>query len=161
MTWTIRKAAPGEETMLWELYHDTIHHVACRDYSPEQLQAWAPDEIDPERWREKIEQIAPFVCLHEETIVGYADLQSDGLIDHFFVHHRWQRRGVGRRLMERLEQDAARKQLQYLHAHVSKTARPFFESHGFVVLQEQQVNVHGVTLTNFKMQKLQPCSDLK
>ena len=153
MNLTIRKVAAGEERALWQLYHDTIHHVNSRDYSPEQLQAWAPDEIEMGKWIEKIQRIEPWVCVIDEQITGYADLQPDGLIDHFFVHHGYQRQGVGRRLFETIEEAAKVLGLRTLHAHVSITARPFFESRGFLVLLQQEVTIGTVVLTNFKMIK--------
>lgn len=149
----IRKVAVGEEPTLWRLYHDTIHHVNSRDYSPEQLQAWAPDEIEMGDWIEKIRRINPWVCVIDEQIAGYADLQPDGLIDHFFVHHAWQCQGIGRRLFEKIEEAAKELDLRTLHAHVSITAGPFFESRGFTVLQQQEVTLGEVVLTNFLMEK--------
>ena len=41
----------------------------------------------------------PFVAEIEGQIVGYADLQEDGYIDHFFVSGSMARRGVGSALM--------------------------------------------------------------
>jgi len=43
--------------------------------------------------------------------------------------------------------------LKRCYAHVSITAKPFFLHFGFNVVKEQQVNVWGVTLTNYVMEK--------
>ena len=40
-----------------------------------------------------------------------------------------------------------------LTTHASLTARPFFERRGYRVLREQQVERHGVRMTNFVMEK--------
>lgn len=149
----VRKYQPGEETELWRLYFNTIRTVASRDYTFEQVRAWAPDEVDPERWRRKIEAINPFVCVHEQIIVGYADLQPTGYIDHFYVHHRWQGQGVGKRLFETVESEATLQEIVQLSADVSITARPFFESRGFRVVAPQEVTLGTVILRNFKMTK--------
>lgn len=39
------------------------------------------------------------------------------------------------------------------YAHVSITAKPFFECMGFTQVNEQQVDVRGQTLTNYVMEK--------
>lgn len=31
------------------LFHDTVWHVNCRDYTPAQLAAWAPETFDAAR----------------------------------------------------------------------------------------------------------------
>jgi len=149
----IRKYIPGEEPQLWRLYFETIHTVNVGDYTPAQVAAWAPEQIDPENWRRRIASIQPFVCFQGEEILGYADLQPSGLIDHFYVHHAHQRRGVGRLLMERIHTAAADQSLPELHSHVSITAKPFFAAHGFEMVAEQQVEIGDQTLTNFKMKK--------
>jgi len=154
----IRKYNRGEEDALWELHYNAVHRVAARDYTDEQLQAWAPREIDTAAWRAKMAAIDPYVCVYEDgdsgaVIVGYADLQPSGLIDHFFVHHRWQGRGAGKRLMAAIEADAQARGIARLTAHVSITARPFFQRRGFRVIAPQEVTRGGVALKNFQMAK--------
>ena len=135
----IRRYQPGEEHELWLLFHNTIRNVNTRDYTEDQVRVWAPDEVDPEKWRRRIEGINPLVCVEGGVIVGYTDVQPSGLIDHFFVHHKWQRRGIGRRLMRAVHDEASALSLDQLHSHVSITARPFYEAHGFHVEKEQLV----------------------
>ncbi len=38
--------------------------------------------------------LSPFVAEIDNIIVGYIDLQSNGLIDHFFCHYEYQGQGV-------------------------------------------------------------------
>lgn len=150
---TVRRWRPGEEHELWLLFHNTIRQVNTRDYTEEQVRVWAPDTVDPKKWRQRIEGINPFVCVESGALIGYSDVQASGLIDHFFVHHLWQRRGVGARLMEAIHEEAARLGLEQLHSHVSLTAKPFYEAHGFRVEREQLVEDGGLTFRNCLMQK--------
>jgi putative acetyltransferase len=46
--------------------------------------------------------INPFIAATDGVIVGYSDLQSSGLIDHFFCHHNYQGCGVGKALMSQI-----------------------------------------------------------
>jgi putative acetyltransferase len=150
----IRRYDLGDEPQLWQLFHETIHTVNARDYTPEQLQAWSPAEIDERVWRDRIAGMNPYVCVDDAgMILGYAGLLESGHVDHFYVHHRRQRCGVGRLLMETIEADARSRGLGRLTSDVSITARPFFEAHGFSVVAAQQVQRQGVELTNFKMAK--------
>ena len=43
-----------------------------------------------------------------------------------------------------------------LHTYSSVTARPFFEKRGFRVLVAQHVEMRGLLLTNFRMEKRLP-----
>jgi len=149
----LRELKPGEERILFELFRNTIRNVNIRDYSKSQVVAWAPDDLNPSIWAGKMRSIRPFVVDVEETIVGYSDLQPDGLIDHFFVHHEWQRRGVGRVLMSEIERRALNGRIRQLETHASITARPFFEAFDFVVVCEQELEMRGETLKNYIMRR--------
>ncbi len=78
----IRRYQEGEEPSLFEIYYSAIHLVACQNYTPEQLNAWAPRDLDAELWRSRIRGISPFGAELKGQIVGYADLQQNGYIDH-------------------------------------------------------------------------------
>lgn len=53
--------------------------------------------------------------------------------------------------MAHLEQLARSKGVTEMSSDVSITARPFFEAKGFVVDEEQFVEIRGQVLRNFKM----------
>ena len=149
----IRHYLPGEEAALWQLKFATIRQINCRDYSPAQCAAWAPDDLDPALWQQRVQGMNPWVALLDGEIAGFADLQADGYIDHFFCHHAHQGQGVGRALMQQIAQAADAAGLARLYSHVSLTARPFFERYGFRIVTEQGVSIRGETLTNFVMEK--------
>lgn len=80
----IRRYRPDDAPALWDVYYSAIHQVAATDYSQEQIDAWAPSDFDPSKWAERMRGIAPFVAERDGTIIGYADVQPNGYIDHFF-----------------------------------------------------------------------------
>ncbi|TWU07327.1 putative N-acetyltransferase YafP [Symmachiella macrocystis] len=149
----IRKYQLGEETELWRLFFATIHNVNIRDYTAEQVEAWAPDTIDKHLWRARIETMQPYVCVAGDDVVGYAGLLPSGYIDHFYVHHERQGQGVGKLLYAAIEADAHQQNLDELTADVSITARPFFTARGFTVVAQQEVSRGTTVLRNFKMIK--------
>ncbi|MFK8186474.1 MAG: GNAT family N-acetyltransferase [Phormidesmis sp.] len=149
----IRKYISGEEEALWAIYFGAVRNVCIRDYTDEQVKAWAPDEVDMDSWREKIRQLNPYVAVLEGEIVGYADLQHDGCIDHFFIDCQYQRRGVGNDLMVEIIANAQSKGISKLYSHVSKTAKDFYLAQGFKVFRDNTVTVRGVDFTNFIMER--------
>lgn len=149
----IRNYRAGDEASLWTIFYHTIRRVNIQDYTAEQVEAWALDAVNEAMWREKIEGIKPYVIEHEGKLIGYADLQDDGYIDHFFCHHDWQRRGVGSLLMQKIHDEANKRDIRRLYSNVSITAKPFFLAKGFEVVKEQSVTIRGQVLKNFYMQK--------
>ena len=149
----IRPYQPGEEPQLRELFYNTVHNVNQRDYTPEQRNAWAPAQYDVNAWARRLLESEPFVALDNDTIVGFADVQSDGYIDFFFCHHAYQGKGVGKALMQHILKTGKRYGVKRFYANVSITAKLFFQHYGFDVVRQQQKEVRGVVLTNFLMEK--------
>jgi putative acetyltransferase len=102
----IRRYVAGEESLLFEVYFTAIHLVASHDYTPEQVQAWAPRDLDVDLWARKMREINPFVADLNGELVGYADVQSNGYIDHFFVSGKHPRRGIGSLIMKKILAEA-------------------------------------------------------
>ena len=149
----IRKYDDSDAHALWELFYHTVRNVNVRDYSREQVEAWAPDHFDREVWKQKMNAISPFVAEIEGVIVGYTDLQESGLIDHFFCHHNYQGQGIARSLMEHVFKVGKSRGISTFRSEVSITARPFYEKFGFKVVRKQTIEVRGQELQNFVMEK--------
>jgi putative acetyltransferase len=152
-TMRIRAFQMGDEPALFRVYHSAIHMIACKDYTAEQVQAWAPPELDQDLWCERMRGISPFVAQDGDEIVGYADLQPSGYIDHFFVSGRHPRRGIGALLMHRIHNEATALRLSELTSDVSRTAEPFFVHYGFSVTERREPVLRGVIIPNAFMRK--------
>lgn len=149
----IRRFRSGEEPALFDVYYSAIHLVAKHDYNAVQINAWAPRDLDQALWMRKIQSIKPFVAELGGKLVGYADVQSSGYIDHFFVSGYHPRQGIGTRLMAALHEEAARIGLAELTSDVSRTAQPFFEKSGFSIIEQRVPELRGVIIPNALMRK--------
>ena len=149
----IRRHKEGEERALFEVYYSAVHLIASRDYTPAQIQAWAPRDLDPLLWERTIRDLKPFVAELDGRIVGYGDLQSNGYIDHFFVSGNYPRRGIGAMLMKRLINEATARGIREMTADVSRTAQPFFGTFGFEVVEQRYPVIRGVELPNALMRR--------
>ena len=149
----IRDFRLGDEPALHQVFLSAIHGLAIRDYTQEQINAWAPKDLDPELWARRMQGIAPFVMEHEGTPIAYADVQENGYIDHFFVSAPFGRQGVGSQLMRRIHERAALKGMSLLTSEVSRTAQPFFKKFGFVTVVERTPVIRGIEVPNASMAK--------
>ena len=78
----IREFQLGDEAGLYTVFLSAIHELASKDYSPEQIEAWAPASFNPELWAKRMQGIRPFVVESHGKRVAYADVQPTGYIDH-------------------------------------------------------------------------------
>jgi len=150
----VRDFHDSDAEAIASIYYHTIHRINCRDYSPEQVEAWAPlDALNAQRWREKHRRKPPLVAECKGRIVGFVELEDDGHIDCFYCHHDFQRQGVGSALMRAAIERATARGLLRLYAEVSITARAFFERWGFETVTENRVEIRGVELQNTIMER--------
>ena len=150
----VREFQLGDEPALRLVYESAIREVAIRDYTAEQVNAWAPRQFDSTLWAKRMQGIAPFVGELDGAIVAYADVQSNGYIDHFFVSARANGQGIGGRLMRRIHQRADQLSIAELTSEVSRTAQPFYMHFGFEIVDNYVNEVRGVGIEYAAMRKV-------
>ncbi len=150
---TLRPYAEADAPAMMALYHATIHALCAKDYTPDQLAAWAPSRGDVVRWRAKMEAEHCVIAEIDGAVVGFCSWTDDGYIDLLYVHHKWPRLGIASALHKRAEDALRQAGVRRLHTQASVTAHPFFAAQGYAVVKHQSVHVRGVDLPNAVMEK--------
>ncbi len=149
----LRPFRPEDAETCLALFRDCVHRVNSRDYTPDQIMAWASPTIDLETWRARFNDRFAYVATKDDRIVGFSDMTRNGHLDRLFVSADHQGRGIARRLVERLLRDATDHSIEEITTDASITAKPFFLSRGFVVVKEQTIECRGVRMNNYVMNK--------
>ena len=140
-------AADGQA--LPRLFYDTVHTVCAKDYTPAQLNAWAPPQPDPSAWDAALRGGTTLVAEENGVILGFGTIRADGYLDLLYVQKDHQGRGVGNILCDFLE---GLYPVTIVTVHASKTARAFFEGRGYRLLHPRQAVRRGETLVNYVME---------
>lgn len=146
----IRAYQPEDLPAVLKLFYETVHTVNAQDYSPAELDAWAPEEPDAEGWNRSLMEHRSLTAWEGEILVGFADMDESGYLDRLYVHWDCQGKGIATALVDALERAVPAEKYT---THASITAKPFFLKRGYRVVKEQQVQRRGVTLTNYVMEK--------
>ena len=139
-----------------DVFLAAVRTTAAADYAPEQVAAWAPDDLDVEVWGRRRAALRTVVAEVDGRVAGFSDVDADGYVDMMFVAPWAGRTGVGSALLTWAHDEAVRLGATSMTTRASITARPFFEAHGFHVEQEHHPVRRGVTLTNYAMRRLLP-----
>ena len=135
------------------LFYDAVHMVNCRDYTPEQLAAWAPEREDAERFSGILwDSDDALAARAGETLIGFANRKGE-TFDCLYVQPGWRGTGAAGELAEALENRARAAGVSAFRVEASITARGFFARRGYVLKGEQTVFRRGVALTNYQMEK--------
>lgn len=152
----LRRYNVSDTKQLCDIYYNTVHQVNKIDYTEEELEAWAPSNSyneesykkDTERWK----RINPFVVEENGMVLGFAELEEEGHINLFFVHHEHQGRGVGTLLLNACIDEAKKLRYEKIITEVSITAKPFFLSKGFKVTAPTLCDISGMQMKYYIMQ---------
>lgn len=154
---TIAPLLKNEALAAAELFFETVHRSNGGDYSPDQLDAWAPSGLDYQRIiADKLATQYTLAAKASDTLVGFASLAEPDYLDMLFVHPAWQRHGIARQLVAHLELHAQHCGAAIIRTHASLTARPFFEASGYRFVSENTVMRNGIELKNLLMEKELP-----
>lgn len=135
---------------LAELFYNTVHTINAKDYTEEQLTAWADGNVDPVRWNQSFMDHYCVVAVEGREIVGFGDIDKAGYLDRLYVHRDFQNQGIATAICHELEQAL---DVERITVHASITAKPFFIRRGYNVLKKQQLTRKGIVLTNYIMEK--------
>ena len=97
-----------------------------------------------------VRNITTLVATSNQKMVGFADMDETGYLDHLYVHHQHQKQGIATMLCDLLETETSSPTFS---VHASITARNFFLQRGYRLIYAQQVERQGQLLTNFYMKK--------
>lgn len=146
----IRKYMSDDCEKLAELFYYTVHTVNAKDYTKEQLNAWADGSVDLEEWNKSLSKHFTVVAVENNKIIGFGDIDKSGYLDRLYVHKDYQKQGIATRICNELEKAY---DVNKIITHASITAKSFFEHRGYKVIKEQQVIKNGIYLTNYIMEK--------
>lgn len=156
MTITTRRAVPKDLEAVQKLFVETIKSTCKNDYSPAQISVWTSSVQNKERWLGIMRDQHFLVAEIENTIVGFGSLENGNYLDFLYVHKDYLRRGVANYLYQELLAESQQQGFDRLTSDVSKTARPFFETKGFIVVKENKMVKQGVEISNYHMELCLP-----
>lgn len=152
----IRKLADTDMKNIVSMYYRTVHSVNAKDYSSQQLEAWAPmekKESTISKWAHSLKKNISYVAEIDSKIIGFGDITIHGYLDRLYTHQYFQKKGVASSLLKLLENKVREIGVTEVWTEASITAKSFFESHEYKLVRPQMVERNGVMLLNFIMNK--------
>ncbi len=139
------------------IYREAVRIAGARDYGPGQVEAWAGLVPDAEAYRRRAcDGRVVWVASLDDRPVAYADLESNGHLDHLYCSPAASGCGIGAALALTLEAVARNRGMTDLHVEASETARPTLERLGWKVSRRRELSVGGVPIHNHAMTRAIP-----
>ncbi len=140
----IRRATLEDAKELSALRKATIRAINKDDYTPAQIARWS------KRWntvefQRKDDPFLRYVAVQDGKIVGYADIRkkSPEEMGGLYVRKDFLQKGVGRKLMKKIEDVVRKMGIKRFLLHSSTTAKGFYEKLGYKVLSFKKNRIKG------------------
>jgi putative acetyltransferase len=152
----IRRYTPADADAAGDIFRRAIATIGARDYTPEQVAAWAGPEGTSERLHARLSdgRVALVAVDGADRVVAFGDLEADGHIDFLYAAPEAAGTGVVSGLYDALEDAARRQGIARLYLEASEAARRFFLKKGFTVLHRRDFEVRGVAIHNYAVEKV-------
>jgi putative acetyltransferase len=141
---------------LANLYKRSVRQIGGRDYSAEQVEAWASLAPTPERLQAlSADGRVRLVAVDESDMpLAFADLERDGHIHFMYCAPEAAGKGIVSALYDELEMIAREQGMTRLYAEASEAARRFFLNKSFTVKETRRFEIAGVPIHNYAVEKL-------
>lgn len=150
-----RRATPADATAIMAVKRAAIEDLEHWQYSPEQVQAWAPKASYLDTFEEATvdDRFVVHVAVVDD-VVGYGALTvPDERIDAVYVHPDHHGEGVATVLVNQLELSAEFQGIHELDILAARNAVPFYESLGYWQLGDEVTTIDDVDLELVRMRK--------
>lgn len=82
------------------------------------------------------------------------DYNDEHYINHLFTHKDYQGKGIASYILQKLEKEVMKLEHRDIYTEASITAKPFFESKGYICIKEQNKQHNGQIFINYIMKKI-------
>ena len=135
---TIRPAKPEGVIAIGEIHMRAITVTSSGHYPREVVEAWATPR-DPSFYLHSITNKEFYVATDKETIVGFGSFNPESReVEGLFVAPGFGGRGIGRKLLSKLEQRAQSLKINSVYLKASLNAVSFYERAGYTRREESR-----------------------
>ena len=149
----IRKLLDDEYEEVIKLIYDSVHTVCKKDYSKEELDAWAPASFDFIKFQKALSDCINLVMIERNIIIGFISMEKNGYINRLYTHKMFLNQGVASSLLKKAEEWAKSHDVYELSLDSSKTAKDFYKKKGFLENGISTAEHNGIIFRNTVMKK--------
>lgn len=139
-----------------EVFRRSVAALGPRDYSPEQVAAWAGRAPDAGAFHARASDGRVFIVAvdDDDRPVAFADVEADGHVDMLYCAPEYAGTGLVVLLYATLEAVARQRGITRLYSEASEAALRFFLRRGFVKLHRRELMIGDVAIHNHAVEKL-------
>jgi len=150
----LRQIATKDQLELKKVYFDSIQSIDLKIYSQEQKRAWSSQAWTNPNFDESIIKGKGWLLSEKDIIIAFATRCPNNRISLLYCKGKYQRKGYGSRLLNKLENEAKQEGLDSLSTEASLMSYKLFLKNKWEIIRKEKVIINNIFFERYKMIKI-------
>ena len=150
----LRQIVIKDQLELKKVYFDAIQSLNEKIYSQEQKRAWSSQAWVNSNFDKSITKGKGWLISEKGIIVAFATRYPNNRIALFYCKGKFQRKGYGSKLLNKLEDEAKKEGINSLLTEASLISYALFLKNEWEIIRKEKVTINNIFFERYKMIKI-------
>ena len=150
----LRQIVIKDQLELKKVYFDSIQSLNEKIYSQEQKRAWSSQAWDNPNFDKSITQGNGWLLSEKGIVIAFAIRYPRNRIALFYCKSNFQRKGLGSKLLLKLESEAKKEGLDSLTTEASLISYKLFLKNEWEIIRKEKIIINNIFFERYKMIKI-------
>ena len=150
----LRQITIEDQIELKKVYFDSIQSLDEKVYSQEQKRAWSSQAWNNINFEMSITKGKGWLLSEKGTIFAFATRYPINRIALFYCKGKFQRRGYGSKLLNKVHEEAKKEGLDSLSTEASLISYKLFLKNEWEIIRKEKVTINNIFFERYKMIKI-------
>ena len=150
----LRQITNKDQLDLKKVYFDSIQSIDEKIYSKEQKSAWSYQAWENPTFEKSITQGKGWLIQENEIVIAFGLRYPINRISLLYCMGKYQRKGCGTKLINKLEEEAKKEKLNFLQTEASLISYRLFLKNNWKILRKEKIIINNKFFERYKMIKI-------
>ena len=150
----LRQITIKDQLELKKVYFDSVQSLDEKIYSKDQKRAWSSQAWENPNFDKSIILGKGWLISEKGIIIAFATRYPNNRIALFYCKGKFQRKGCGSKLLNKLESEAKKEGLSYLSTEASLISYELFLKNKWKIIRKEKVIINNIFFERYKMTKI-------
>ena len=150
----LRQITIKDQLELKKVYFDSIQSLDKKIYSHQQKRAWCSQAWDNPNFDNLITKGKGLILSEKGITIAFATRYPNNRIALLYCKGKYQRKGFGSKLLQKLEDEAKNEGLDSLTTEASLISYKLFLKNGWEIIRKEKVTINNIFFERYKMIKI-------
>ena len=150
----LRQITDKDQIEIKKIYFNSIQSLDEKIYSKEQKRAWSSQAWNNPNFDKSITQGKGWLLIDRGIYIAFATRFPNNRISLFYCKGKFQRKGYGSKLINKLEDDAKKEGLESISTEASLISYKLFLKNKWEIIRKEKIIINNILFERYKMIKI-------